>query len=145
MPCYRCYSDLSLNILKANLWWFFYGHKLNGNLKAFYDYCAEFESLPFDFVYLTMDPAYYKELKSEKIKVKITQNIFHMLLIAKSDVIITSHGYHSLAVYCHLSNVKFVDVRHGIPYKGYTIEDFKDKHKYTQEWLSSEYFKGIYI
>lgn len=122
-----------------------YGHKLNGNLKAFYDFCHQEDDLSFELTYITIDSSYYKELKNQNVNILLANNPFHITKIAQAKAMITSHGYHTFFLYNLLTNMKFVDVRHGIPYKGYTAEDFKGKKKYDQEWLSSEWFKNLYI
>lgn len=122
-----------------------YGHKLNGNLKAFADYVVQSNIDAYQLAYATLDPHYYKEIKATaKIPILSMRSLKDMVRIAKADVIITSHGLHTLAVYKKLTNIKFVNVWHGIGWKGHTPEEFSFANSYTDNWVSSEMFQKIY-
>jgi len=45
----------------------------------------------------------------------------------------------------YLTNIKFIDVWHGIPFKGFIPDDFKLQHRYYEVWVSSPLLKGMYI
>lgn len=124
----------------------FYGHTLNGNLRAFYDYL---NSLPTYSVYfLGLDKHYLMRLENngEPLdKLLSVDCIKDLNVLAQADAIITSHGLHLLSIVRRLTNIKFFDVWHGIPYKGFDEEDSKHLHNHTQTWVSSPKLKEIYI
>jgi len=121
-----------------------YGHKFNGNLKAFYDYSKAQQPSQLDVYFLTMDKAYADQLKTNRVTIATTGHYKTALLIAKSACIISDHGLHCLQIALHLSNIKFIDVWHGIPFKGFDASDFKTQHKYDQIWVSSQSLAEIY-
>ena len=44
-----------------------------------------------------------------------------------------------------LSNVKFFDVWHGIPFKGFDAEDFRVQHRYDEIWVASPLHERLYL
>ncbi|MEX0748983.1 MAG: CDP-glycerol glycerophosphotransferase family protein [Candidatus Saccharimonadales bacterium] len=122
-----------------------YGHKLNGNLKAFYDYVSSMTDPEFRVVYLTMDPVYYKQLKKQGVDVMLNHNPLHMFHVSQADVMMTDHGYHSIYIYYRWTSMKFVDVWHGIPYKGYTPSNFVAYQNYAGIWTSSPTLRKAYV
>lgn len=119
-----------------------YGHKFNGNLKALYDGALE---EGFRFYFLTMDPAYYVELKKQNIKVLFGLKLSDMLKVGQASLVISDHGLHGLILLLKNTDIQFVDVWHGIPFKGFDSDDFKVQHQYTETWVASEYLKHLYI
>ena len=120
-----------------------YGHKLNGNLSALYDYILA--NKPELEVYcLTLDPAYYSQLKSDGIRALHMGSLTDMAIVARGSLMVTDHGLHTLRLYLLLTSMKFVDVWHGIPYKGFDADTFKHLHKHDQVWVSSEHMRDIY-
>lgn len=119
-----------------------YGHKLNGNLKALYDEALE---EGFRFYFLTMDPAYYVELKKQNIKVLFGLKLNDVLKVGQASLVISDHGLHSLILLLKNTDIQFVDVWHGIPFKGFDSDDFIVQHQYTETWVASEYLKQLYI
>lgn len=121
-----------------------YGHKLNGNLKSLYD-ANQKDARPLKMYYTTMDYEYYKELKNNGIKVILATSPKIIATLCNTKCIISDHGLHSLELLLEHSDIKFVDVWHGIPFKGFDKNDFKTQHKYDEVWVSSELLKNIYI
>jgi CDP-glycerol glycerophosphotransferase len=122
-----------------------YGHKFNGNIKALADYCRTIEP-NFTLYFATLDPVYYEEIADEKSIIPLSLNRFRdVLVIGKSDVIVTDHGLHTLVFLLKLTSIKFADVWHGIAYKGFTAKDFNFMHPYDEVWVSSPVFKDIYV
>lgn len=123
-----------------------YGHKLNGNLKAFYDYVEnQGSNSPVEIIYLTMDPEYYRVQKSAGTRVALAHNLFHMFRVGQADVMITDHGYHSIYIYYRFTSMKFVDVWHGVPFKGYSTRNFEAYQNYASIWVSSKTLQNIYV
>ncbi|MBN1331468.1 CDP-glycerol glycerophosphotransferase family protein [Candidatus Dojkabacteria bacterium] len=120
-----------------------YGHKLNGNLLAFYKYIKENQK-DYEIYYLTMDPDYYRNIR-EKHSVLLCLKPADMIKAARAKCFVTDHGLHSLSIYKKFTNIKFFDVWHGIPYKGFDQDDFAPLHNYDQVWVSSPSMKNIYV
>lgn len=119
-----------------------YGHKLNGNLAAIYqNSLREHDNIYF----LTMDPDYYLALKENNIKVLFGLNPFDMIKLSQTSVLISDHGLHSLILLLKSTNIKFLDVWHGIPFKGFDKDDFKVQHQYNETWVTSKLLKSLYI
>ncbi len=121
-----------------------YGHKLNSNLKSIYDYSNSLKNSPIDVYYLTMDSVYFRELKEKNINVLLSRHVSNAKLLAQSNCVISDHGLHLLIFLLKLSKIKFIDVWHGIPFKGFDADDFKDQHQYTEVWVTSKLLKTLY-
>lgn len=116
-----------------------YGHKLNGNLLPFY----ELEDLEIDFYYLSLDQEYLKTLTG---KARILNGLKYtdLIILARANAIITDHGLHHFVMLKMLTNCKFIDVWHGVPYKGFDAESLSFLHDYHQIWVSSKKMKEMY-
>ena len=125
-----------------------YGHKLNGNLKAFADYLQHSSANQgkYTVAYATLDPQYYPEVKAQNPNMEILsmRSLEDMIKISRASVIITSHGLHTLVLLKALTNIKFVNVWHGIGWKGHNPKEFSFLKGYAENWVSSPAFKGIY-
>jgi len=122
----------------------FYGHKLNGNIKSFVDYLNESHPELEKYV-LTLDPDYYKELSGGgSIDTLSAYRFRDVYKVVTAEVVITDHGLHVYEL-LKFTNIKLVDIWHGIPFKGYDIDNFKDKHKYAELWTNSEWMADKYV
>ncbi len=121
-----------------------YGHKLNGNLLAIYDFVID-RDRKLEVFFLTMDPAYYKHLKQEGVKVLHMGSILDMATVTRASAIITDHGMHTLILYRYLTSIKFVDVWHGLSYKGFDSQSFNHLHGHDEVWVQSETMKQFYV
>lgn len=119
-----------------------YGHKLNGNLAAIYRESLSYSEL--NLVYLTMDYGYYRKLKKEGIAVAWAGSLQALILLVKAKVLISDHGLHSLVLLLDYSSLKFIDVWHGIPFKGFDKDDFKVQRRYDEVWVASEFLADLY-
>lgn len=122
-----------------------YGHKLSGNLLALHQYWKSnlFENL--NMVYLTMDKEYHRELENNGItSVLATNPVSCISLLVQADAIISSHGLHVIAWMVGRSSLKFFDVWHGIPFKGFDADDFRLQQKFDETWVSSPLLAEIY-
>lgn len=122
-----------------------YGHKLNGNLKAIYDYHKLVKNPCIEIVYLTMDPQYHQELRMQGINSVCGLSLASTQVISYARCIVSDHGLHALELALYLSDLKFADVWHGIPFKGFDSSDFQKLHKYDEIWVTSESVKEKYI
>ncbi len=121
-----------------------YGHKLNGNLKGLYDYVTTLSNSTIDIYFLTMDPVYFKCLKNKK-NILISGKLSTIQLLAQTNCIVSDHGLHSLILLLKFTNIKFIDVWHGIPFKGFDSNDFKVQQQYNEVWLTSHFLKELYV
>jgi len=121
-----------------------YGHKLNGNLKALYDYISKNHAGEIQIIFITMDSDYHQQLATNGITSANANSLKTAMLIAKTACVVSDHGLHSLELALRFSNIKFVDVWHGIPFKGFDASDFRTQQKYNQIWVSSTTLAQIY-
>ncbi len=114
-----------------------YGHQLSGNLKALYDEWNLTRRQNFECYFLSLDPRYSKDLRKDGIQVLQCCRLGDMLLVGRASAIITDHGLHAMRSFLTLTDIYFIDVWHGIPYKGFTSENFRVQHRYREIWVSS--------
>jgi CDP-glycerol glycerophosphotransferase len=112
-----------------------YGHKLNGNLLALYlESNAGDTELELEF--LTMDPLYWREIRRQGIRTALAISPRAPWLLARVDAIVTDHGLPAMAPLPKLTNIRFYDVWHGIPFKGFDSADFRTQHQYCETWVA---------
>lgn len=122
-----------------------YGHKLAGNLLAIYNHWEKKHKQDFELKFLTMDITYYQQLKADGVSVVLTSNLKQtVLLLAMADAVISSHGLHTMEWLVNRTNIKFFDVWHGIPFKGFDADDFRVQHKYDETWVASTLNAKLY-
>jgi CDP-glycerol glycerophosphotransferase (TagB/SpsB family) len=121
-----------------------YGHQLSGNLKALYEEWRRAYTDEFDCYFLSLDPQYGQELRRQGINVLRCGSLTDMLRVGRSSAIITDHGLHAMSPLISLTNIVFIDVWHGIPFKGFIPDDFRVQHRYDEVWVSSPLLKEIY-
>lgn len=119
-----------------------YGHKLNGNLKAIQDRARAGGGPPMYF--LTMDPAYYRVLRQQGAPVLLGLNPLHMFRLVRACALVSDHGLHSLEIFLRWSDLPFIDVWHGIPFKGFDDDDFRVQHRYDEVWVTSRRLQQMY-
>ncbi|MYM64713.1 CDP-glycerol glycerophosphotransferase family protein [Pseudomaricurvus sp. HS19] len=121
-----------------------YGHKFNGNLKALY---LELIKHPDEFrvFFLSMDSAYIDQLQKQGIKAIDGCHPHNSKILATASAIVSDHGLHCLELLLRFSDIKFIDVWHGIPFKGFDKKDFRIQHRYEEIWVSSKLIKSLYV
>ena len=122
-----------------------YGHKLSGNLLALY---RELRSNPggcADIAFLTMDPAYHRELSEAGERSVLAISPASIRWLAKADAIVSDHGLHVLLPLLFASSIKFFDVWHSIPFKGFDGDDFRVQHYYDEVWVPSPLLAEMYV
>jgi CDP-glycerol glycerophosphotransferase (TagB/SpsB family) len=122
-----------------------YGHKLNGNLYAIYNYIKNNPSTGLDVAYMTMDVKYARVLKALGVDVFSCISLSDMVIACQSSIYVTDHGPHALIILKLFSDVKFIDVWHGIPFKGFDENDFKLLHLYNAVFVTSLAMQAKYI
>ncbi|MGH8499419.1 MAG: CDP-glycerol glycerophosphotransferase family protein, partial [Methylococcales bacterium] len=122
-----------------------YGHQFSGNLKALYEEWRQSDSKhQLNLFFMSLDPEHISELKCSGIQALQCNKLSDMLVIAKSSAIISDHGLHLLSLLVFVTDIVFVDVWHGIPFKGFTPGDFHLQRRYDEVWVSSPFMKFIY-
>jgi hypothetical protein len=81
----------------------------------------------------------------KKDNILFALNPVDLMKVASADCIISDHGLHALQLLLKLSDITFVDVWHGIPFKGFTADDFTIQHQYDEIWVSSALLKRLYV
>jgi CDP-glycerol glycerophosphotransferase len=119
------------------------GHKLNGNLLAFYQFVQRRNEYHSSF--LTMDYGYYRVLKNRNYPVLFFGNPMHMIRVARAGIIISDHGPGLLGAFAPWGRSKLVDVWHGIPYKGYSANTLSPLHVVDEVWITSDYLARLYV
>ena len=122
-----------------------YGHRLNGNLLPLHE-LNDRPGGPEDltFHYLSIDPDHLEEL-GRAPRVLSGLRFRDLVTLVRSDVVVTSHGLHHFEVLRLLTGIRFVDVWHGIPYKGFEAGEFRLQHTYDEVWVSSEQMARTYV
>jgi len=121
-----------------------YGHQLSGNLKALYlEWHSNFQD-QFDCYFLSLDPQYSQQLREQRVRVLQCKKLRDMMLVGRCSAMITDHGLHAMQPFISLTNIIFIDVWHGIPFKGFVPEDFRVQQRYDEVWVSSPLLKEIY-
>jgi CDP-glycerol glycerophosphotransferase len=94
---------------------------------------------------MTMDAEYASELELRGVSVFSCLSIRDMLVACRSDVYVTDHGPHSLIILKLFRDIKFIDVWHGIPFKGFDKKSFKILHFYNRVFVASCDMQKQYI
>ncbi len=122
-----------------------YGHQLSGNLRALYLQWEHSGKDTLAMHFLSLDPQYSDELERAGVNVLRCSRLQDMLKLSLARVMIADHGLHLMKPFTVLSDLYFIDVWHGIPYKGFIAGDFRLQHRYKEVWVSSEKLRSIYI
>jgi CDP-glycerol glycerophosphotransferase (TagB/SpsB family) len=122
-----------------------YGHRLNGNLLPLHE-LNDRPGGPEDltFYYLSIDPDHLEDLRPVP-RVLSGLRFRDLVTLVRADVVVTSHGLHHFEVLRRLTDIRFVDVWHGIPYKGFAADEFRLQHTYDEVWVSSEEMARTYV
>lgn len=125
-----------------------YGHKLNGNLLELHRYLLANPQYRIHPVFLTMDAHYAEQLASEGVAACLATTTACVRLLSRADAIISDHGLHSLQPFVRLyqkAGLRFFDVWHGIPFKGFDAQDFRVQHRYDEVWVASDLCRQLYV
>jgi len=122
-----------------------YGHKLGGNLLALYRYIRAHPESGIEVTFLSLDPDYAQKLTDQGESCVSLTSPTSLRVLCAADVLISDHGLHALLPLLYASNLRFVDVWHGIPFKGFDADDFRVQHRYDEVWVASPLMRKIYI
>lgn len=123
-----------------------YGHKLNGNLLGIHRaLVAQGGARP---VFLSMDRGYLRELQRAGVETCHAASPACARLLAHALALVSDHGLHSLQPLqpaYRRAGLRFFDVWHGIPFKGFDADDFRVQHRYDETWVASEACAALYV
>lgn len=126
-----------------------YGHKLNGNLLALYSHLKRSPDLGMEPVFLTMDRAYHSHLEKSGINSCWACAPACSTMLSQAAALVSDHGLHSLHLLIPLyrrMGMRFFDVWHGIPFKGFDADDFRLQQRYYDEtWVASDENRKLYV
>lgn len=122
-----------------------YGHKLNGNIKAIYLHWIQAHANEAEICFLTMDREYANHLTTQGINCLDVTRFSSAKKLAQCRLFISTHGLHCLSLLLYSKTAKFVDVWHGIPFKGFDADDFRIQHRFDEIWVSSTALKTLYV
>jgi CDP-glycerol glycerophosphotransferase len=120
-----------------------YGHKLGGNLLSLYRHLRDQPG--FEVAFLSLDPDYAVELASVGENVVPTASWRSFRWLVRADALVSDHGLHSLEILLYLSDIRFFDTWHGIPFKGFDGDDFRVQHRYHEVWVASPAQRDLWI
>lgn len=125
-----------------------YGHKLNGNLLALYRAMRRDHEDRFRPIFLTMDLAYHRQLRAAGEDSVWAAGRVCSRVLAEADAVVSDHGLHALQPLHDLyrkRDVRFFDVWHGIPFKGFDAHDFRLQRRYDEIWVASHLHRRLYV
>lgn len=122
-----------------------YGHRLNGNLQAIYRYWEVGGKKEIEMSFLTMDKTYHEALRSAGIQSILATRPAAIEMLARVDAVISDHGLHAMRFLLGAKGLHFIDVWHGIPFKGFDPDDFKVQRRYDETWVASELGRDLYV
>ncbi|MCB1842223.1 MAG: CDP-glycerol glycerophosphotransferase family protein [Halioglobus sp.] len=121
-----------------------YGHQFSGNLRALYQQWWAGNCDAFSMYFLALDPTLAQALERDGIATLSFGRLADLPRLASARVIVSDHGLHAMSPLTRLTNLRFIDVWHGIPFKGFVPEDFTLQHRYDEVWVSSPRLKALY-
>lgn len=122
----------------------FFGHKLNGNLLAFYDYLNKEKDYVLNFA--SLDQKYCDELKEAgSVNVINLGSLKDVIRMARTDVVIADRMATLLMLYQLFTDMRFVDVWHGIQlFKKFSSDDMAPLKRYEEIWVPSKAIAEVY-
>jgi CDP-glycerol glycerophosphotransferase (TagB/SpsB family) len=121
-----------------------YGHQFSGNLQALYKQWQQTHQSRLDLYFLTLDPEHAQKIRQEGLNILQCNRLNDMLTLAQASAIITDHGLHTMQPLVNFTDIRFIDVWHGIPFKGFVADDFTLQHHYDEVWVSSPMIAKLY-
>lgn len=122
-----------------------YGHKLAGNLLELYCHARRNPAAGLQFVFMTMDPVYHRQLRKKGIDAVLAISPAAISWLATADAVISDHGLHAMQPMLARTDLKFFDAWHGIPFKGFDADDFRIQRRYHQTWVASDLCRKLYV
>lgn len=119
-----------------------HGHRLGGNLEAL---LRALHADGIEAAFIALDPAEVRRLRAAGEPVVAGASPACARLLARADVLVTDHGLLAYEPLLWWSDLRFVDVWHGIPFKGFDAGDFRAQHRYDEVWVSSPALRRMYV
>jgi len=122
---------------------FFY--QMHGNSRALADYICKYDKSI--RMYFLAFPGYLEIYKGKQNLPTLNMlNLKDMIRVAQSDVIVTNYEALTLLYLAKLTDIKFVDVWHGLPMlKNQTPKILNYLNSYEEIWVSSNIMKEFYL
>tara|TARA_B100000965_G_scaffold373140_1_gene363338 strand:- start:1298 stop:2371 length:1074 start_codon:yes stop_codon:yes gene_type:complete len=118
----------------------FTGHKLIGNIETL----INSENIKYNKYYLTFSLKDYISLSKKKNNILLALNPFHLFILLKSKLIISSHGLVLHRLLKKYFNLKTISTGHAIKSNN-NSEILKELYHFDEVWLFSNFEKKIYI
>lgn len=122
-----------------------YGHKLSGNLLAIHEEARANPRPGLELAFLTMDPAYHRALRRDGVASVLAVSPASIRWLATADAVVSDHGLHAMEAMLGRTDLKFLDVWHGIPFKGFDADDFRVQQRYDETWVASPLLATMYV
>jgi CDP-glycerol glycerophosphotransferase len=122
----------------------FYGHRLSGNLLPLYEHLRDGHAGDFEVAFLTMDAAYFRELRACGLRAIGANSREAVDWLSTTVAVVTDHGLHAMLPLLAVRGIRFFDVWHGIPFKGFDPRDFRVQRRYDEAWVASPLLKRMY-
>jgi CDP-glycerol glycerophosphotransferase len=123
----------------------FYGHRLAGNLFPIHRALAESHHGEVEVAFMTMDPAYRDELAAHGVQSILAGSCAAIDWLSTVETIVSDHGLHAMVLLLPVPGIRFFDVWHGIPFKGFDARDFRVQHRYDEVWVASPMLARKYV
>jgi CDP-glycerol glycerophosphotransferase len=125
-----------------------YSHAFGGNLTALTDYAAKNIPGHYDFAFVGLDEAYLARLDDESHPGLRTLSMLRLrdtLQMARARAVVTDRNAVTLEILKKLTSLPFIDVWHGVPFKGFTEKNFRYLRDYTEVWVTGDGAAGLYV
>ena len=122
-----------------------YGHHFSGHLAAIYSRWRSRDMPDLALYFLSLHPFPATTAPDFKVDLLLCRNFKDMLMLARASAMITDHGLHLMRPLLYFTDILFIDVGHGIPFKGYDRRSTRLRRRYYSEiWTSSHGVSDIY-
>lgn len=121
-----------------------YGHQFSGHLAAIYTQWRVTDTTTLECYFLSLNPSPVLNGPARTVNILYCHRFRDMLTVAKASAMITDHGLHMMSSLVKFTDIVFIDVGHGIPFKGYDEQDFRLQHHYKEIWTSSQGISDLY-
>lgn len=122
-----------------------YGHQFAGNLRALYLEWEKQQSEQITLYYLTLDPDQAATLEHQDVRTLRCSRLRDMMVLGRATAVVSDHGLHLMHPLVRFTDLLFIDVWHGIPFKGFVPEDFRLQQRYDEVWVSSDRLNRLYV
>jgi CDP-glycerol glycerophosphotransferase len=119
-------------------------YQMHGNSKALADSLQKTHP-EYELYYLAYPHIQEIYKSTHSLKKLSPLSLGDMIKVARSDMVVTDYGCHNLLIYAILTDIKFVDLWHGIPIlKKPTPQKVKYLNLYDLVLVSSDHVKNVY-